>query len=170
MQINDKPVGSIEPASDTEAGKDDLARVGKEIVGASQKIVSTVSKDIKKRDPNAEVDEDVAVAIPPTKPPTPAKAVTLAEKLSLPEIQPGEDLDKFLMVIQQHIPVPLDSLQTADQVATEQQEAVDNQMAPIVRETPAIMELVQQPTGKQILNAKFFEVHDILLNFNLMKC
>jgi len=159
----------IEPATNTVAAREALDTVGQTIVAQSASIVQTAAAEVKKVDPNAEVETEVAVAAPPVQPPTPPKAVTIAEKLQMAEIQPGESVESFLKKVEEKLDVPLASLKTAEQVAAEQQQVADKQMEPVVREEPAVMEIIEQPTTKQILNAKYSEV--TLLNFlSIINC
>ena len=148
----------IDPESTTDAGKEKLQDVGRKIVTESNSILENVTSEIQRSDPTASVEASIAVARPPTPPPTPERPVTIAEKLNIAEIQPGESVSDFLEKVQSSIDVPLDSLVTAEQQQQAKQELTDRQLAPDIRQVPVSLELVEQPQSKQILNSRFFEV------------
>ena len=132
--------------------------MGRNLITQADSIIQSASEEIKLSDPNAVLETDIAIATPPTPPPTPPKAVTLAEKLNMEEIQPGESVEGFLNKVRDQLEVPLESLVTAAESSKQQQDVADLQLEPNVRKLPVLLELVEQPSTSQIINAKFFEV------------
>ena len=106
-----------------------------------------------------EVSAEVAVAQAPPKPEEPEEPVTLAALLGVEELDNANDnITEFFAKIEEALGKDLESLQTAEEAAAEEQAIQDAANEPIVYQTPTTMKLIQEPSDPQIIGEPFFQV------------
>ena len=143
----------IIPDNDSESAQNSLKAVAETVIEKGAEVAAAAGEAL-----GAEVAADVAVARPPPKAKEPDPPVTLAAKLGVDEIQPGANVAEFLEEIEQALGQSLDTLKTAEEAATEAQEAQDAANEPIVYKTPTRLNINSQPMDMQILEQPMFQV------------
>ena len=159
----------ITPEVEGNAGAEALDEVAKGVIDDPGALANTVADVVIEDDPSFVADESVAVAAPPKKKPPPEPPVTLAEKLGVEEIMPGDDLEAFIDKLSAAAGLDVTTLETAEEKAQKVQEEEDRAAELITYDTPTTMILDESsvPTGPQLLGQRMFEAISLsMLNQN----
>ena len=132
-----------------------LTDVAEAVIEKASEVAEEVGKALGN---NTVVNADVAVAQPPPKPATPEPPVSLAAKLGVEELQPGQNVTEFMDSVAKILGQDLNTLKTAEETAEEAQNAVDEANEPIFYSTPKRMEIQSQPLEMQILGQPMHQV------------